>query len=324
MLGHVLVDVLLIAVGLTILLAGAWLTVRAAAALAASLGVSPIIIGATVVAFGTSAPEFVVSLAAATRDAPGIAVGNVLGSNVANIALVLGASAVIRPMPVHWRLLRWEIPVLAVATVAVLAFAVNGNVSRWEGALMFAGLLAFVVFSTRLFPEASRGAVSTAPAGAGPDADPSWHFRAKEVLLLVLGLAGIAFGADVGVRGAVGLAEDFGTSETVIGVTIVATGTSLPEMATSVVAAYRREHEIAVANVIGSNIFNLLGVVGLVGGLVTLPVDQDLYRFEMPALALSTAVLIPLAWPRYRIGRPEGLLLLALYVAFVTVVLARG
>ena len=325
MLGRVLLDLIRIAVGLAILLAGAWLTVRSATRLASSFGISPIIIGATVVAFGTSAPEFVVSLLAATRDSSGLAIGNVLGSNVANVALVLGASALVRPMTVHRRLLRWEIPVLAAATLAMLLLAANGRLGHIEGAVMFLGLVLFIVVSPRLWPEAAATADADAAAAEAPRAPE--HDRTARVLdggLLLLGLAGLTLGADTAVRGAVNVAEQAGISETAIGATIVATGTSLPEVATSVVAAFRRQHEIAVANVVGSNIFNLLGVIGLTAGLIPLSVDQNLYQFEMPALALSTAVLLPLAWPRYRIGRLEGALLLAGYVTFVAVVLLRA
>ena len=325
MLGRVFLDLIRIAVGLAILLAGAWLTVRSATRLASSFGISPIIIGATVVAFGTSAPEFVVSLLAATRDSSALAIGNVLGSNVANVALVLGASALVRPMTVHRRLLRWEIPVLAAATLAMLLLAANGRLGHVEGAVMFLGLVLFIVVSPRLWPEAAATADADTAAAEAPRAPE--HDRTARVLdggLLLLGLAGLTLGADTAVRSAVNVAEQAGISETAIGATIVATGTSLPEVATSVVAAFRRQHEIAVANVVGSNIFNLLGVIGLTAGLIPLSVDQSLYQFEMPALALSTAVLLPLAWPRYRIGRLEGALLLTGYVTFVAVVLLRA
>ena len=331
MLGRVFLDLIRIAVGLAILLVGAWLTVRSATRLASSFGISPIIIGATVVAFGTSAPEFVVSLLAATRDSSGLAIGNVLGSNVANVALVLGASALVRPMTVHWRLLRWEIPVLAGATLAMLLFAANGRIGHIEGAVMFLGLVAFIVISPRVWPEAAAAPVTAGDGdgdGDAPEASPALEHdgtaRALDGGLLLLGLAALTLGADTAVRAAVNVAEQAGISETAIGATIVATGTSLPEVATSVVAAFRRQHEIAVANVVGSNIFNLLGVIGLTAGLIPLSVDLDLYQFEMPALALSTMVLLPLAWPRYRIGRPEGALLLAGYVTFVAVVLLRA
>jgi cation:H+ antiporter len=239
------------------------------------------------------------------------------------VALVLGASALVRPMTVHWRLLRWEIPVLAGATLAMLLFAANGRLGHIEGAVMFLGLVAFIVISPRLWPEAT--AAVDVDADEAPRAlEHDGTARALDGGLLLLGLAGLTLGADTAVRGAVNVAEQAGISETAIGATIVATGTSLPEVATSVVAALRRQHEIAVANVVGSNIFNLLGVIGLTAGLIPLSVDLELYQFEMPALALSTAVLLPLAWPRYRIGRAEGALLLTGYVTFVAVVLLRA
>ena len=147
---------------------------------------------------------------------------------------------------------------------------------------------------------------------------------AREVSLAVAGIAALAVGSEVAVHGAVGIAERVGVSEVAIGVTVVAIGTSLPEIVTSAVAALRGEHEIAVANVVGSNVFNLLGVLGLTGALITLPTGAELYRFEMPALAASTAVLFVLAWPRGRVGRPEGALLVAFYAAFLAIVLARG
>ena len=316
-------DLVQVVVGLTVLVAGAWLTVRSAASLAASFGISRVIIGATVVAFGTSAPEFVVSLLAATRDSSAIAVGNVLGSNVANVGLVLGLSAAIQPVSVHQRLVRWEIPVLIGGTVLTLLFAANGRIGHIEGAVMFLALGAFIAISPRLWPEAAA-AIEAEAAEATRTLAPATSARLIEAGLLVAGLGALTLGADTGVRGAVNIAERIGLSQAAIGATIVATGTSLPELATSAMAAFRREHEIAVANVVGSNIFNLLGVFGLTSALVTMPIDRDLFQFEFVALALSTAVLVPLAWPRYRIGRTEGVVLLVLYLAFIQIVLLRG
>ncbi len=316
-------DLVQIAIGLAVLLTGAWLTVRSAATLAAAYGLSPVIIGATVVAFGTSAPEFVVSFFAATRDSAGLAVGNVLGSNVANVALVLGVSALVQPMTVHWRLLRWEIPVLVAATLLVVVFAASGSIAQWQGLVMFAGLVGFVVVSPRIWPEAAAAVEEEVSATARVLAT-GFRARGVEMGLLVAGIAALTLGADQAVRGAVSIAANIGISETAIGATIVATGTSLPEVATSVTAALRKEHEIAVANVVGSNIFNLFGVLGLTSGIVSLEVAPQLYQFEIPALVVSTLILLPLAWPRYRIGRPEGALLLVLYAVFLVVVLARA
>ncbi len=318
---------MLVVVGLALLLGGAWQLVRAAVAVSLMLGVSRVVVGATVVAFGTSAPEFVVSLVAALRGAPDIAVGNVVGSNVANVALVLGVAAAIRPLAVSYRLLRWEIPVLAVATAALILFAENGHVGHAEGGVMFAGLIAFAVLSPRLFPELAAAAEEEAEATAeaeraGRLPAPTLRAVARELGWMGAGIAALAFGANAAVEGASSLASAAGMSELAIGVVIVAIGTSLPELATSVVAAVRNEDEIAVANVVGSNIFNLLGVAGLTAAVAGLPVRLDLYRFELPALAASTLVLVPLAWPRYEISRFTGVALVGAYVAFVAATLA--
>ena len=313
-------DVALTAVGLGVVLLGAWLLVRSAAILAVRFGLSPVIVGATVVAFGTSAPEFVVSLTAAREGSGGLAVGNVLGSNVTNVALVLGLAGIVRPTVVHPRLLRWEMPVLAAATAAVVLAGAGGAIGHGAGAALFAGLLLFVGLSLRL--RLSEDADGRGLPGVGEVMGTGQV--AREVSLVVAGIVALAAGSELAVHGAVGIAGRVGVSEVAIGVTVVAIGTSLPEIVTSAVAALRGEHEIAVANVVGSNVFNLLGVLGLTGALVTLPTAAELYRFEMPALAASTAVLFVLAWPRGRVGRPEGALLVASYAAFLAIVLARG
>lgn len=316
-----LLESLAVVAGLALLLLGAWLVVRAGVRLAVRWGVSRIVIGATIVGFGTSAPEFVVSLIAALRDSPDIALGNVLGSNVANVALVLGVSSVIAPLTVDFRLLRWEIPVLGAATLAILGFGFNGQLSHIEGVLCFAGLVAFIVLSPRLFPELAAAVEVEAEAGEAaelifPVPPVPGVVVAIDFAWLVAGIGALTIGATLAVDGGVGLAERVGMSEIAIGAIVVAIGTSLPELATSMVAAWRNEHEIAVANIVGSNIFNLLGVLGLTAAIAGLPIDRDLYYFEMPALALSTLILLPLAWPRYRIGRADGAALLAAYVIF--------
>ncbi len=316
------VDFVLTLVGLAVVLGGAWLLVRSASRLAVGFGLSPVIVGATVVAFGTSAPEFVVSLVAGLEGSGGLAVGNVLGSNVTNVALVVGLAAVIRPMAVPPSLIRWEIPVLGAATVAVVLFGLGGSIGNVPGAILFAGLLAFIVLSLRL-----RQGTSIPLPGEDLETSTEALTRAtigREALFVLLGIGALALGSEIAVRGAVGIAEDIGINEVAIGVTIVAIGTSLPEVVTTAVAALRGEQEIAVANVVGSNIFNLLGVLGLSGAIATLPMDSNLYQFEVPALIISTGAVFLLAWPRGRIGRMEGSGLLIAYVAFLAIVLARG
>lgn len=317
-------DLALAIVGIAIVLVGAWLLVRSAVRMALSFGLSRVLIGATVVAFGTSAPEFVVSLVAGLQGSSGVAVGNILGSNVANTALVLGIAAVINPLNVNRRLIRWEIPVLFVATAAMLLAGASGAISAIEGGLMFLGLIVFVVLSPFLFPETGAEAAEGAGEAAGDGAGRSGRALAIDGALLVAGIAALALGAQWSVEGATGVAERLGVSDVVIGVTVIAVGTSLPEVVTSVVAAFKNEHDIAVANVVGSNIFNLFGVIGLTGLVAEIEVDSALYAMEMPALALSAIIFVPLVYPRFRIGRGRGVMLLALYAAFMLAIVARA
>ena len=316
------IDAVLTVAGLGLLLAGAWLLVRSASRLAMAFGISPLIVGATVVAFGTSAPEFVVGLVAGIEGKGDLAVGSVFGSNITNVALVLGIAAVIRPMDVHPRLLRWEMPVLLAATVAVAALGLTGTIGHVPGALLFVALLAFIGLSLWLQPNAAE----TLAADHVPEPTGKLTRRgmAEQSLLLVLGVGGLALGSDLAVNGATGIAGRAGISEVAIGVTVVAIGTSLPEILTTAVAALRGNHDIALGNVVGSNVFNLLGVLGLTGAVATLPIDGSLYHFEVPALAVSTIVLLALSWTDTRITRWEGAVLLAAYIASVAIVLVRG
>lgn len=319
-------DLLMIAGGLAVLLAGAWQVVRSAVVIALSFGLSRVVVGATVVAFGTSAPELVISLTASAGDSAGLAVGNVIGSNVANVALVLGAAAVLSPMYVTSRLLRWEIPVLLVATAAVLLAGADGELARWEGLLLvFVGLFGFILASLLLVPEPSVLAVETAEVPEELPEQAASGLALSGVLLLA-GLVGLAVGAAVAVEGAKGIAERIGMSDFAIGVTVVAVGTSLPEIATTVVAALRREHDIAISSAVGSNIFNLLGVLGFTAVFAPLAIDQSLYQFEMVALALSSLVLVPIVMLHTRslVDRREGAALLVAYVVFLVLVLVRA
>lgn len=316
-----LLDSVLLVVGVVILLGGAWVLLRGATTIAVFFGVSPVIIGATVVAFGTSAPELVVTIAAGLRDASGVAVGNVVGSNIANVFLVLGLTAAISPISVHQRLIRWEIPVLLVATVVTVGFAIGGHLSRIEGAVMLVGLIAFVAISPRLFPEIGEEIEADVDV---PVRTPRRKHLLYAVVFVLAGLAGLAVSAEVIVRSASSLALEIGISDFVVGVVIVAVGTSLPELVTSGMAAFKNEHDLAVGNVIGSNIFNLLAVAGAGAVVSGLAIDSSLFEFEIPIMILSSIILVPLVWPRYHIGRLAGLGLIALYVAAVVLTIVRG
>ena len=311
-----MLDAVLVVAGLAALIGGAWILVHEAERLAVRLGLSPMLIGLTVVALGTSAPEMIVGASASARSAGELAVGGVLGSNVANVALVLGVGIVIRPLAVSSRLLRWELPALGIATVLVLLFGASGAIGRIEGAALLALLVAFLAVSARSGPESlqSRAAEVEVLAPAAS--------MLRGVVQLLVGVAALAAGSELLVRGAEGLAERLAISQVVVGALVIAVGTSLPELATTAVAALRRQHAIAVGNVIGSNIFNLLGALGLASLVAPLPIDGRLYELELPAMALSTALLVPLAW-RDESGRVWGAALLVLYALFVTGLVAR-
>ena len=283
------------------------LLVRGASALALRFGLSPLVVGLTVVAFGTSAPELVVSVQAALAGADGIAVGNVVGSNIANVGLVLGLAVLVRPIVSDASVLRRDLPVLLGATLLGAVLLSDREVSRTEGALLVLGLVAYIAWSVR---EARRQR-DAATDFAAPTGSP-W----RDTLYVVLGLVGLVVGADVFVGGAVGLAEAAGVSNAVIGLTVVALGTSMPELATSLVAAARGESEIAVGNVVGSNLFNVLGILGL-SSLVSPLVAPGLEFVDVAVMAALALVLVPMMWSGRRLVRIEGGVLVASYVGYV-------
>lgn len=317
-----ILDLALTGAGFAVLLAGGWLLVKAAARLSLAFGISPLIVGATVVALGTSSPELSVSVVAALEGSGGLAVGNVLGSNIINVLLVLGIASLIRPMDVHPSLLRWEMPALGIATIAVIVAGLTGMIGHLVGAALFVGLIAFVVLSLWLHRERK---ILQAPEGLTFERAPlSKPGITREVFFLLAGIGALALGSELTVHGSVGIAERIGLSDVAIGLTVIAIGTSLPEIVTSAVAAYHGEREIAVANIVGSNIFNLLGVLGLTAAVSTLPIGRELYAFEIPVLAASTAALFLVAWTNRRVVRWEGIALLALFVIVLGIILARG
>jgi cation:H+ antiporter len=312
--------VLLIAVGLALLVGGGELLVRGASAVAGVFGVPSLVVGLTVVAFGTSAPEMAVSVQSAWSGQTDIAVGNVIGSNIFNVLFILGLSALIAPLIVAEQLVRKEVPVMIGASVLLLVLALDGDVSRAEGALLFAGVVAYTAY---LIVQARR-------EGAAASADYEKEFGARaaargrhwayQVAFVVAGLVLLVLGSTWLVEGAVQTARLLGLSELVIGLTIVAAGTSLPEVAASVVAALKGERDIAVGNVVGSNLFNVLAVLGLSSlvspaGLVVAPA---LIAFDIPVMIAVMVACLPIFLSGYRIARWEGALFLAYYVFYVT------
>jgi cation:H+ antiporter len=298
-------------VGLAMLYFGGEFLVRGASALALRLGVSALAIGLTVVAFGTSAPELVVSLNAALSGANDISVGNVVGSNIANIALILGVSSLLRPSAVHAKIVRIDAPLMILASLVMLAMLANGIVTRSEGGLLGVGLAAYIGFT---FWEAGR---ETKPVRAGlASAAPTLRFGAHGAALLVaVGIALLVGGGHLLVSAAVTLATAFGVSQAVIGLTIVAVGTSLPELSTSVIAAIKGQGDIAIGNVIGSNLFNILGILGLTAVVKPLEIGEIGWLDLGLMFGLACAVTV-FVTTRLRLERVEAGVLLAIYVLY--------
>lgn len=311
---------LLLTGGLVILVAGAELLVRGASRLAAALGIAPLVIGLTIVAFGTSAPELAVSVQSALRGQADIALGNVVGSNIFNVLFILGLSALIVPLLVAQQLVRFDVPLMIGVSVLVWVLSLNGFVERWEGAVLFAGILLYTVFlivqSRREQNKTSASEFETEYALHEP---VSWQRTMLNVGLAVGGLALLVLGARWFVDGAVGLARILGLSELIIGLTIVAAGTSMPEVATSVVAALRGERDIAVGNVVGSNIFNILAVLGvtaIVAPFPGAPVADSMLVVDMPFMIAVAIACLPIFFTGHTIARWEGVLFLGYYAAY--------
>ncbi len=304
---------LLLLGGAALLALGGELLVRGSAALAARLGVSPLLAGLTIVAFGTSAPELVTSVIAALAGSPDIAIGNVVGSNIANILLIVGATAVLMPIAVDRRAYRRDAFMLIVATGATVAVMVTlGQVDRLVGA-GFLVLLAVHI----LWAYAGERRRTVAVAEVQEEAAAPGLRVLPALLLALLGAAATVGGARLLVDGAIALAREFGMSEAVIGLTIVAVGTSLPEMVTSIVAAIRKHSEMALGNVIGSSLFNLLGILGVTALVQPLSVPASMIRFDGWALAGATLALVGLLLIVRRIGRKIGLAMLAGYAGYI-------
>ena len=291
--------------------------VRGASRLAAAWGISPLVIGLTVVAFGTSSPELAVGIKAAWAGQAGIALGNVVGSNIFNVLFILGVSALVAPLVVSQQLVRLDVPLMIGVSALAWILAANGHLGRLDGLLLFAGLIGYVAFlivqsrresaAVRKEYEREFGVKRAASGGT-----------LKNVLFVLSGLAALALGSRWLVDGAVVLAERLGLSELVIGLTIVAAGTSLPEVVTSILATIRGETDIAVGNVVGSNLFNLMGVLGL-SSLVApagIEVSAAAIRFDMPVMVVIAFACLPIFFTGATISRSEGAVFLAYYGAY--------
>ena len=308
-----------VVIGIAILTLGAEILVRSASKLAVAVGISPLVVGLTVVAFGTSAPELVVSLQSTWAGRPDVALGNVVGSNILNVLLILGISALIVPLRVAQQLIRFDVPLMVGLSLLVLLMASDQRISRLDGLLMVMGLISYISWAIvkSRHEQASIRAEYEAEFGSRKPAATAAILL--NIVLVIVGLSLLVVGARWFVDSAVTIARLLGVSELVIGLTIVAAGTSLPEVATSIVAAIRGERDIAVGNVVGSNIFNILGVLGVSSAVSSegIAVHAAALRFDLPVMCAVAVACLPVFFTGHIIARWEGALFLAYYGAYV-------
>jgi cation:H+ antiporter len=313
-----LTPILFLLGGLALLIVGAEALVSRAARMAQALGLSPLIIGLTVVAFGTSAPELAISLTAAASGQPSISLGNIIGSNILNILLILGLAALISPLIISEKLVRLDVTLMVSVSVLVFVLGLDGRISQFDGILLFGGLIAYIIFMVR-----QNRLEKTPPLAEGNQSSSealrlsakAWVFNSGIILIsLVL----LVQGSNWLILGATSFAQSLGLSELVIGLTVIAVGTSLPEIATSVIASLRGQRDIAVGNVIGSNLFNLLLVLGL-SSLLTpngIPLSEAVLGFDLPIMIATAFACLPIFVNGYRIDRWEGALFLVYYFTY--------
>ena len=302
------IGIIYLIIGSVMLFFGAEWIVKGGSQLAKYFGLSAIVIGLTVVAFGTSLPELVVSLAAALEGSSTIAVGNVIGSNIANVGLVLGLSSLVFPLTMKFSQVKIDLGIYMIVCLLFTYFCMDGQIIRMEGLILFACIIAYTWFSIT-YPAKNKnpeiGQINTNIA------------LSKSLLLIILGILLLSFGASIFINGAIDIARYFGISEVVIGMTIVALGTSLPELATSVIAAFRKESAISIGNIIGTNLFNLLSVIGLVSMISPLESPVKIIHFEIPYMVIYGLVLVPISLMPQPIHRGSALLLLLGYGMFI-------
>jgi len=308
----------LLVVGLVVLVLGGELLVRGGSGLGRSFGLPPLVVGLTIVAFATSTPELAVSVDASLSGSPGLAVGNVVGSNIVNVLLVLGLAALVLPIAVRSQLVKLDVPIMVAISVLLLVLSLDGSVSRLDGALLLLLAVGYVALSIVVgLREGAKADDAADDAGEGPPRLP------VSLALVVVGVALLVLGARALVSGATTLAESFGVSELVIGLTVVAVGTSLPELATSLIAAIRGERELAIGNIVGSNIMNIAAIMGLTAVVSPLgvPVEAAAVRFDMPVMVVVAIALVPVVFTGFVIARWEAAVFLAFYVAYVAYLL---
>jgi cation:H+ antiporter len=298
-------------IGLIILYLGGEGLVRGSSRLARAMGINPVLIGLTIVAFGTSAPELVVSIIAAFKGSNDLIMGNILGSNIANIGLILGISALIYPISIKLTLVKVELPFMISISILLLLLSQNLIIEHIEGAILFILLISMIIYSCYdAFKEPKE---IEKEFSEFVQVDRSYY---KNILYIVFGVIGLSIGAKLLVDSAISIAQSLGVSQALIGITAVAIGTSLPELTTSVIAALKRESGIIIGNIIGSNIFNI-GILGIISVLKPIEMNQHLLQFEFFIMILFSIILLPIMKTGFKITKTEGLLLLLFYLMFL-------
>jgi len=298
--------------GLIMLFIGAEGLIRGSSNLAIKIGITPLVVGLTVVAFGTSTPELVVSLKAALLGNSSISLGNVVGSNIANIALILGVAALIRPLDVHAKVIMREIPIMIGISILLLLLLIDGELGFIDGLIFVIGLIVYLVVNILIAREEKNPEI---------DSEFSEGLKSKlgvsvSIVLMIAGLGLLILGANLFVQSAVAIAKIFNVSDAIIGLTIVAIGTSLPELITSIVAAYKKEADIAIGNVVGSNIFNILGILGITALIIPIS-SVGISYVDLGVMLFTAIILFPLSRTGFSISRFEGALLLAGYGGYI-------
>lgn len=306
-------------VGFALLVGGGESLVRGSAGLARKLSIPPLIIGMTVVAFGTSAPEMVVSILAGLKGQDDLAIANVIGSNIFNTLMALGLPAIVAPISIAASVIARELPILLVLSLVTSIMAAWGlELDRIESGILFVGLLVFIVYSA-LSSRAESKEVQSEFEQVGEE-ESAWLLP----FLIVVGGGALVVGARLVVHGAVAIATSFNIAPAIIGLTIVAIGTSLPELMTSMVAAYKGEGDIATGNALGSCVFNLLGVLGMAGSIEPLRISPEMVWYDLPWMVMTVLLLFPLVFTQRKITRWEGVLLVGLYVLYMTWLVVRS
>ena len=313
-----LYSIFLIIVGFILLMFGAEYMVKGAVAIASKLNIPTIIVGLTIVAFGTSTPEFVVSIKSALNGSAGLSIGNVVGSNIANILLILGLTAIISPIKCRRRIFLRDYKFLFIASLMFSLFALTGNFVRWHGITFLVLLVYFVYYN---YQNSKKDSISEDEVS--PLVDKSWLYVTS---LTIGGLLGIIYGADILILGAVKMARILGVSEEIIGVTIIAVGTSLPELATTLLATVRGQAGVALGNVVGSNIWNIVFIIGATSTITDVNIPKQFLIYDIWMMVLATLILYPAMMSKARLTRKEGGLFLIVYIFYIAtqILISRG